>query len=164
MQPRALFRQCSVDVVPRLQAQEKSFAHTAQVLRTMEAVAVAIGQRESTLLVGETGTGKSTLVQHIADQVRRFSAVLPIAALWWNDRMSWVCKARGTITKRTLWSISPVSGCRSAWWRQGDDEQPSNRCLIPSDEQTRLQFPEPLHHALMGHCFLTPLCSISGIY
>jgi len=51
------------------QAQEKSFAHTAQVLRTMEAVAVAVSQKESTLLVGETGTGKSTLVQHLADQV-----------------------------------------------------------------------------------------------
>lgn len=51
------------------QAQEKSFAHTAQVLRTMEAVAVAISQKESTLLVGETGTGKTTLVQHLANQV-----------------------------------------------------------------------------------------------
>jgi midasin (ATPase involved in ribosome maturation) len=64
----------------RFQAKEKSFAHTAQVLRTMEAVAVAISQEESTLLVGETGTGKSTLVQHIADRVGQTPVILPITA------------------------------------------------------------------------------------
>ena len=52
-----------------LQGQGKAFAHTAHVMRTMEAVAVAVSQQEATLLVGETGTGKSTLVQHIADHV-----------------------------------------------------------------------------------------------
>lgn len=36
----------------------------------MEAVAVAIAQQEPVLLVGETGTGKTTLVQQIAEVVR----------------------------------------------------------------------------------------------
>ena len=52
-----------------LQAGHKAFAQTAQVLRTLEAVAVALKQKEPVLLVGETGTGKSTLVQQIACQV-----------------------------------------------------------------------------------------------
>ena len=39
-------------------------------MRTMEAVAVAAAQHEPVLLVGETGTGKTTLVQEIAQQVR----------------------------------------------------------------------------------------------
>lgn len=36
----------------------------------MEKVAVALGQSESVLLVGDTGTGKTALVQHIAKMVR----------------------------------------------------------------------------------------------
>ena len=59
-----------------LHGQGKAFAHTAHVMRTMEAVAVAVSQQEATLLVGETGTGKSTLVHHIADRV---SATLTIS-------------------------------------------------------------------------------------
>ena len=46
-----------------------SFAATALVMRTLESVAVAISQQEAPLLVGETGTGKTTLVQKLADQV-----------------------------------------------------------------------------------------------
>lgn len=38
-------------------------------MRSMEAVAVAASQQEPVLLVGETGTGKTTLVQHLAEQV-----------------------------------------------------------------------------------------------
>lgn len=38
-------------------------------MRMMEAVGVALQQAESALLVGETGTGKTTLVQRLADQV-----------------------------------------------------------------------------------------------
>ena len=52
-----------------VQGPKKSYAHTAQLLRTLEQVAVALRQKEAILLVGETGTGKSTLVQQLADQV-----------------------------------------------------------------------------------------------
>ena len=38
-------------------------------MRSLEAVAVAASQLEPVLLVGETGTGKTTLVQHLAEQV-----------------------------------------------------------------------------------------------
>ena len=48
--------------------QGKAFAATGHVMRSMEAVAVAASQQEPVLLVGETGTGKTTLVQHLAEQ------------------------------------------------------------------------------------------------
>jgi midasin len=48
-----------------------SFARTGAAMRAMEAVAVAVALREPVLLVGETGTGKTTLVQQLAHQVSR---------------------------------------------------------------------------------------------
>ena len=42
------------------------FATTSGVLRIMESVCVAIKQAEPCLLVGETGTGKTTLIQQLA--------------------------------------------------------------------------------------------------
>ena len=53
-----------------MQGSGGSFAHTGHAMRAMEAVAVAAAQREPVLLVGETGTGKTTLVQQIAQQAR----------------------------------------------------------------------------------------------
>lgn len=52
--------------------QGKAFAETGHFMRSMEAVAVAASQQEPVLLVGETGTGKTTLVQHLAEQVSAF--------------------------------------------------------------------------------------------
>lgn len=43
------------------------FALTSQVLRTMESITVAVKMAEPCLLVGETGTGKTTLIQQLAD-------------------------------------------------------------------------------------------------
>ena len=45
------------------------FAPTGHALRNMERVAAGVAQGEPVLLVGETGTGKTTLVQQIAKQV-----------------------------------------------------------------------------------------------
>ena len=42
-------------------------------MRLLEGVAVALCQQEPALLVGETGTGKTTLVQRLADQVMQDS-------------------------------------------------------------------------------------------
>lgn len=53
-----------------MQGSSGSFARTGHAMRAMEAVALAAAQREPVLLVGETGTGKTTLVQQIAQQVR----------------------------------------------------------------------------------------------
>ena len=46
------------------------FAQTGHAMRHMERLAVAAANSEPVLLVGETGTGKTTLVQEIASQVR----------------------------------------------------------------------------------------------
>lgn len=42
------------------------FAITSQVLRNMESISIAIKMAEPCLLVGETGTGKTTLIQQLA--------------------------------------------------------------------------------------------------
>ena len=50
-------------------------------MRLLEGVAVALQQKEPALLVGETGTGKTTLVQRLADQVN-FHCCLHTAAVY----------------------------------------------------------------------------------
>ncbi|MCO5587040.1 hypothetical protein L7F22_040985 [Adiantum nelumboides] len=47
----------------------RPFAYTGHAMRNLERIAVCVQQQEPVLLVGETGTGKTTLVQHLADQV-----------------------------------------------------------------------------------------------
>lgn len=48
-----------------------TFARTGHAMRMMERVAVALAQKEPVLLVGETGTGKTTLVSRISEMVGR---------------------------------------------------------------------------------------------
>lgn len=45
------------------------FANTGHAVRMLEAVAMCVQQQEPVLLVGETGTGKTSLVQHLARQL-----------------------------------------------------------------------------------------------
>lgn len=45
------------------------FAYTGHALRVMERVAAALAQNEPVLLVGETGTGKTTTLSHLANMV-----------------------------------------------------------------------------------------------
>lgn len=44
----------------------RTFANTGNTLRSLERVACSVKHNEPILLVGETGTGKTTLVQHLA--------------------------------------------------------------------------------------------------
>lgn len=46
---------------------KRPFAQTAHALKLMEQIGVAVRLAEPVLLVGETGTGKTTIVQHLAD-------------------------------------------------------------------------------------------------
>jgi midasin len=46
-----------------------AFAHTRQTLTLMERVAACVRMEEAVLLVGETGTGKTTAVQHLARSI-----------------------------------------------------------------------------------------------
>ena len=38
-------------------------------MRNLERISVCVQQKEPVLLVGETGTGKTTLVQYLAEQI-----------------------------------------------------------------------------------------------
>ena len=49
--------------------QKRPFATTSHALRLMEQIGVAVRLAEPVLLVGETGTGKTTIVQHLADML-----------------------------------------------------------------------------------------------
>ena len=55
------------------------FAMTNHVLRILEAVAVAVRQGEPCLLVGETGTGKTTIVQRLADALEQKLTVVNLS-------------------------------------------------------------------------------------
>ncbi|KAI7907509.1 P-loop containing nucleoside triphosphate hydrolase protein [Cokeromyces recurvatus] len=50
---------------------KRPFATTGHALRLMERIAVSIHLNEPVLLVGETGTGKTTVVQHLADMIHQ---------------------------------------------------------------------------------------------
>lgn len=52
-----------------MQAAKPAFANTGHSLRLLEAMAAGVHQREPLLLTGETGTGKTTLVQQLANRV-----------------------------------------------------------------------------------------------
>ena len=49
----------------------RPFAMTSQVLRTLESLAVAVKMAEPCLLVGETGTGKTSVIQQLAQALGR---------------------------------------------------------------------------------------------
>ncbi|KAK8066583.1 hypothetical protein PG997_013330 [Apiospora hydei] len=51
----------------RITKAKKTFANTNHAKRVLEQIAVAVKLREPTLLVGETGIGKTTVVQQLAD-------------------------------------------------------------------------------------------------
>ena len=55
------------------------FATTNHVLRVIESVAVAVRQAEPCLLVGETGTGKTTIVQQLADALNQKLTVVNLS-------------------------------------------------------------------------------------
>ncbi|KAI8086936.1 P-loop containing nucleoside triphosphate hydrolase protein [Gilbertella persicaria] len=50
---------------------KRPFATTGHALKLMERIAVSIHLNEPVLLVGETGTGKTTVVQHLADMIHQ---------------------------------------------------------------------------------------------
>ena len=57
----------------------KQFALTKNVLRLLESVAITVKQAEPCLLVGETGTGKTTMVQHLADALNQRLTVINLS-------------------------------------------------------------------------------------
>ena len=62
-----------------LQIDASPFAKTNHVLRLLESIAVAVRQAEPCLLVGETGTGKTTIVQQLADTLNQRLTVVNLS-------------------------------------------------------------------------------------
>ncbi|KAG1056125.1 hypothetical protein G6F43_001962 [Rhizopus delemar] len=58
---------------------QRPFATTGHALRLMERIAVSIHLNEPVLLVGETGTGKTTVVQHLADMIHQNLIVINLS-------------------------------------------------------------------------------------
>ncbi|KAG5922809.1 hypothetical protein E4U42_005244, partial [Claviceps africana] len=66
---RAQLRKKKSSSSSRLQRSKRPFASTAHAKRLLEQIAVAIKHEEPVLLVGETGIGKTTVVQQLADSL-----------------------------------------------------------------------------------------------
>ncbi|KAI4269451.1 MAG: hypothetical protein L6R38_007465, partial [Xanthoria sp. 2 TBL-2021] len=66
---------------PNMIKQQKSnpFATTHSVLRHLESIAVAIQMAEPCLLVGETGTGKTTMIQQLAEALNHKLVVVNLS-------------------------------------------------------------------------------------
>lgn len=64
---------------PSRQMRSTRFALTRQVRRTMEAIAAATVAREPLLLVGETGIGKTTIVQFLSTSLRQNLTVVNLS-------------------------------------------------------------------------------------
>ncbi|KAH0565336.1 hypothetical protein GP486_001268 [Trichoglossum hirsutum] len=60
-------RRASGSAMTRVAGRKRPFAMTAHTLRVMEQVAVAVQMSEPILLVGETGTGKTSVIQQLAE-------------------------------------------------------------------------------------------------
>ena len=67
------------------------FAFTTHSTQTMQSIAVAVQMQEPLLLVGESGTGKTTIIQHIAQQV----CILPGALVKPTSRVHTACGPEG---------------------------------------------------------------------
>ncbi|KAH7115054.1 hypothetical protein B0J11DRAFT_122747 [Dendryphion nanum] len=57
--------------VPKRQVSGRPFSTNDYTLRLLEKIAVAVDRKEPLLLVGETGTGKTTCIQYLAEQLGR---------------------------------------------------------------------------------------------
>lgn len=55
----------------QLVKERTTFAYTSHVLRNMEKVAACTLRGEPVLLVGETGTGKTAMIQHLAEKLHQ---------------------------------------------------------------------------------------------
>src|SRR5690554_1904472 len=63
----------------RKKNRRSDFARTAHAAKLMERIAVSVHLNEPVLLVGETGTGKTTVVQHLASLLNQNLTVINLS-------------------------------------------------------------------------------------
>ena len=63
---RVSLQKCQTPQLPKPLRRGRPFVRTKHAIRSCESIAAAVKMREPCLLVGETGTGKTTLVQELA--------------------------------------------------------------------------------------------------
>ncbi|CCE86035.1 Piso0_005679 [Millerozyma farinosa CBS 7064] len=77
---RSILWKNNLDVLaPSNKKSMKNFALTNHSLRLIEQLGVSIQMKEPVLLVGETGTGKTTVVQHLANMVGKKLTVINLS-------------------------------------------------------------------------------------
>ncbi|GAV53771.1 hypothetical protein ZYGR_0AK02730 [Zygosaccharomyces rouxii] len=69
----------AVSVLQKKSANATSFATTNHSLKLMEQISVAVQMTEPVLLVGETGTGKTTVVQHLCRLLNKTLTVINVS-------------------------------------------------------------------------------------
>ncbi|GAV48858.1 hypothetical protein ZYGR_0N02630 [Zygosaccharomyces rouxii] len=69
----------AVSVLQKKSANATSFATTNHSLRLMEQISVSVQMTEPVLLVGETGTGKTTVVQHLCRLLNKTLTVINVS-------------------------------------------------------------------------------------
>jgi len=62
-----------------LSGPSRNFAYTRHSLVLLEKIAVCIHMGEPTLLIGETGTGKTSVVQYLADRLNQSLVVINLS-------------------------------------------------------------------------------------
>ena len=71
---------CSLPKLPgSARRTPRPFAYTTHARKLVEQLSVAVAHQEPLLLVGETGTGKTTVVQHLADLVHQRLVVVNVS-------------------------------------------------------------------------------------
>lgn len=99
-----------------------SFARTAHTMRMMERLAVALQQNEPALLVGETGTGKTTLAQEIAKNCGAKLTVLNLSQQ--TDSSDLLGGFRPVDAKDSLLPLLPRFSTLVRWtWPKGANDE-----------------------------------------
>jgi midasin len=88
-------------------SQAKQFALTTHACQTMQSIAVAVQMSEPLLLVGESGTGKTTIVQHVAEQVRHHLVVISVCG---------VCTSSVIRCNRARVNVTVLCRSGKIWW------------------------------------------------
>lgn len=106
----------------------RSFARTGASLRLLEKISVALCQNEPVLLVGETGTGKTTVIQEIANLLKKKLTVVNLSQQ--TDSSDLIGGFRPVQAGSIVNVLLPrYLDLVKATWKRGDNEEFISRVL-----------------------------------